>query len=356
MSFTDRRQPGVEQQPGKRLLRPSGLIGQYSPIEPIEQLPFPDAPASGNGLSQEQQYLMPPTPGTIRQFVQSGPITSPGETGSLIDIDTSPELSRALIDPNASPNTTRQLSEIQTGMLPITRNSTTSLRPTVVIPGTGKKSTGLKRPPKGRRMVVHSAVTGLLVLIVLGALLTVLPAGNDAHGVFSLFNPKTSMVNSRNSNSGPQIAAQAATATAVTQDGYDPGAGASYAGVSGPPAGSYAPGNHFYWGQCTYWAAMRYNQLTGLWIPWIGNAAQWSYEAGLYKWVVSSTPKLHSVIVLQPFVQGSGYYGHVAIVEKINPDGSVYTSNWNWSGHWGMETFETFYPGSGVSFVYAAGR
>lgn len=352
MSSTDRRQTSVEQQPGKRIFRASGLISQYSPVE---QLPFPDAQASVNGQSQGPQYPAPP--GTTRAFVQSGPITSPGETGSQIDVHTSPELSRALIDPNALSNTNQQLSEMQTGMLPAARTTTTSLRPTVVIPGTGKKSTGLKRPPKGRRAVIHAAVTSLLVLIVLGALLTVLPAGSDAHNVvFNLFNPHSSMVNSRSSSSGPQIASQAATATAVTQDGYDPGAGASFAGVSGPPAGTYAPGNHFYWGQCTYWAAMRYNQLTGLWIPWLGNAAQWSYEASLYKWVVSSTPKLHSVIVLQPFTQGAGYYGHVAIVEKINPDGSVYTSNWNWSGYWGTETFVTFYPGNGVSFVYAAGH
>src|SRR5579862_6423748 len=101
MSSTDNHQDNFEKQSGKPFRR-TGLISQYSP-SPVEQLPFPEAntPVNGYGLSQDQPY--PAIPETNRAFVQSGPITSPGETGSLIDVNTAPELSRALIDPNAAP-------------------------------------------------------------------------------------------------------------------------------------------------------------------------------------------------------------------------------------------------------------
>ena len=53
-------------------------------------------------------------------------------------------------------------------------------------------------------------------------------------------------------------------------------------------------------------------------------------------------------------VEGAGYFGHVAIVEKINADGSVYTSNYNWYGNggWDILSYVTFMPGPGVSFVW----
>jgi len=53
-------------------------------------------------------------------------------------------------------------------------------------------------------------------------------------------------------------------------------------------------------------------------------------------------------------VEGASYFGHVAVVERINKDGSVYTSNYNWyaNGGWDILSYVTFYPGSGVSFTW----
>ena len=203
---------------------------------------------------------------------------------------------------------------------------------------------------------MHIAVTTVLLFIVLSALVAVLPTGNDArsNGVFNPFKPIMSMVNTKSNNTG-LVAQQAATATAVTQDGFDPGGG-SYAGVASAPSSLNAGGlSRFFYGQCTYWANMRYHELTGMYVAWQGNAYQWSYGASAAGWIVSGTPKLHAIVVLQPGVEGAGPYGHVAIVERINADGSVVTSNWNWAGNWGNETYVTFTPGPGVSFVYAPG-
>jgi surface antigen len=236
----------------------------------------------------------------------------------------------------------------------------------VIIPSTGKKSAGTMRAPKGRSRVIHLGVCVALVVIVVSILTAVLPADTQGHSSGGLFQPFIRLASSRK-NDTALIAAQAATATAVTQDGYEyNGAGANhpFAGVNTniTPVAIPAPtssnmfdanfSNPFSPGQCTWWADYRYHALTGFSIPWTGNANAWSYNAsGFSGWVVSSTPRVPSIIVLQPGVQYASGWGHVAIVEKINADGSVYTSNYNVVG-WGVLSYATYQPTVGVSFVY----
>jgi surface antigen len=264
-------------------------------------------------------------------------------------------------------------------------------RTPIVIPAPQKTSTGTGsiRPPKGRRIVIHATSSIALVLVVFGILSAVHPV--DTHGqtgMFGIFKPnmKSSITQQQKT---ALITAQIATATAVTQDGYDAGNKSSYAfvnttpkaqptytpptpapttastssssssssgsGIIGDPQSASTSGtfvDNFTPGQCTDWAAQREYQLFGLSIPWIGNAYQWSYNAPSYGWQVSSTPRFGSIIVLQPGVQGAGSYGHVAVVERVNSDGSVYTSDYNWNGEWGVVTYVTFQQGSGVSFIY----
>ncbi|GCF06636.1 CHAP domain-containing protein [Dictyobacter arantiisoli] len=270
-------------------------------------------------------------------------------------------------------------------------------REPVYIPATGKKSSGTMRPPKGRRHVINIGASILLIAVVLGALAAVLPAGSgEARSVLStIFNPGVNMVASKK-NDTALIAAQAATATAVTQDGYEVnGAGGQYtfAGVqntftlpdgtstgsqgttntqtqntntsSAPAINSSSGGissstgtiadssfnNYFTPGQCTYWADYEYHHLTGYAVTWSGNASYWAIGAANAGWNVSSTPHVPSIIVLQPGVQGAGYAGHVAVVESINANGSVATTNWNVKG-WGVFSWETYSPAAGVQFVW----
>ncbi len=312
-----------------------------------EQLSFPTPPPSAYGTAQPSQERQYPShdatysaqPRVTRQLADYAPMPVPVQT-------------RQLHDYTPAPVATQTLPEVQTGTLPSARRTTTSLREPVVIRGTGKKSKGI-RPPKGRKLVVHIATIAVLILIGLGALIAVVPTGSEGEGLWNPFKATMDMAKGSNNNPG-LIAQQAATATAVTQDGYDPGGGQTFAGLPTAPPGSGSGGglDRFFYGQCTYWANMRYHQLTGYWVPWLGNAWQWKAGAIGYGWVVSATPKVPSIIVLQPGVQGSGWYGHVAIVERINADGSVLTSNFNWAGNWAIETFVTFTPGPGVSFVW----
>ncbi|GCF06634.1 hypothetical protein KDI_01980 [Dictyobacter arantiisoli] len=159
------------------------------------------------------------------------------------------------------------------------------------------------------------------------------------------------------------IDAQSATATAVTVDGYDPGGGRMYSGVQVQPqdaqtsAADYGSLNRFFYGQCTYWVNKRYHQVTGHWIPWLGNAYQWAYQAPAYGWNISDIPNPHgaSIMVFSPYTEGAGAYGHVAVVERVNDDGSILTSNWNWDGAWATLTWRTFYPGTGIHFIWYPG-
>lgn len=255
---------------------------------------------------------------------------------------------------------------VNSSMMPGTalKDTTTSMRIPVYVPGSSEKSAGA-RPPKTRRAtVVNIGVCVLLVAILLGTLIAVLPAGTgQASGLQKIFNPSTNVITSKKSDTA-LIAAQAATATAVTQDGYDAG-NQAYNGVQSGPAytTSIAPQdagslNRFFYGQCTYWANMRYHQLTGHWVPWLGNAYQWAYQAPNYGWQTSSYPNPNgpSIIVLAPYTQGAGGYGHVAVVETgvsaAAAAKGVVTSNWNWNGHWAAEDWVTFYPGAGVTFIW----
>lgn len=323
MPFVDHRQTSPNEKSARAdLLEGTGSVSQMSPVE---QLPFPESTPS------------PYTP-----------------IPSMYEAPVSPSVTRVL-DNAQSPNVTKMLPAQQsaTSNLPDVQRVTTGLREPVVIRGAGKR-TGTIRPPRGRRMVIHVGVTALLVFIVLGTLITVVPVGSQAQGIFNVIKPLNQMFKTQ-SSPALSIAMQAATATAVTQDGYDPGNYQNiYAGVPTPPANASSGGsNHFYYGQCTWWAADRYHALTGEWVPWFGDAYEWYYGALNSGWTVSATPTVPSIMVLMPGVQGASYsYGHVAVVEQVLGGGNVMTSNFNWGyNDWGVETMVQFHAQSGVWFL-----
>ncbi|OTA26552.1 hypothetical protein B9G54_03960 [Alloscardovia macacae] len=86
-------------------------------------------------------------------------------------------------------------------------------------------------------------------------------------------------------------------------------------------------GNAYPFSECTWWAYTRRHQL-GLPVgSYFGNGAQWAKSARALGYQVDHTPEVGAIMVFQPGEEGAvAYYGHVAIVEKINPDGSVVTS------------------------------
>jgi surface antigen len=60
-----------------------------------------------------------------------------------------------------------------------------------------------------------------------------------------------------------------------------------------------------------------------------------------------------AIVVLQPWVQGAGGLGHVAVVERVLSNGHAISSNMNWGLRRWQVTYVEFAPGYGVSFVRA---
>ena len=98
--------------------------------------------------------------------------------------------------------------------------------------------------------------------------------------------------------------------------------------ATGEDGGSYP------YGQCTWWAYTRRHQL-GLPVgSHFGNARDWGASAKALGYWVDGTPRhVGDIIVFAPGQQGADAdYGHVAIVEKINADGSIEISESNVKG------------------------
>ena len=79
--------------------------------------------------------------------------------------------------------------------------------------------------------------------------------------------------------------------------------------------------------QCTWWAAMRRSQIGKPVDAHMGNGAQWNDTAARLGYKVGRSPKPGDVMCFEAGVLGAdGYYGHVAVVEQVNSDGSILIS------------------------------
>ena len=157
------------------------------------------------------------------------------------------------------------------------------------------------------------------------------------------------------------LAAQAsqATQTVATATSYEAPAAASTAPAPAPAAATPAPAaqtssytyttgggfpavdpsfraslNGGYFGQCTYYVFNRMAQVgTPIGHSMMGNAAEWPSYARSYGYSVSHSPSAGSAIVFQQGLAGADpTYGHVAFVEAVNADGSLYISEMNVRG------------------------
>ena len=133
----------------------------------------------------------------------------------------------------------------------------------------------------------------------------------------------TSTASTSSSTSTPAAPAQTSSYTYTTGGGFpavDPSFRASL--------------NGGYFGQCTYYVFNRMAQVgTPIGHSMMGNAAEWPSYARSYGYSVSHSPSAGSAIVFQQGLAGADpTYGHVAFVEAVNADGSVYISEMNVRG------------------------
>ncbi len=118
------------------------------------------------------------------------------------------------------------------------------------------------------------------------------------------------------SNEQPGYVAPVTRVNGISYSSYSGGYGSAY-------SGGVSSGNRYSYGQCTWYAYERRIQLGmpvgGMW----GNAYSWAYMAQAAGYLVDGNPTVGAVM------QNSGGYGHVAVVEAVNPGVSVTISEMN---------------------------
>lgn len=107
-------------------------------------------------------------------------------------------------------------------------------------------------------------------------------------------------------------------------------------------------GNKYDYGYCTWYA---YNRRAELGRPvgsfW-GNASTWASYARGSGYLVNNTPAVGAV--MQDSYSAGGY-GHVAVVESVNGDGSIYISEMNYAG-WNVKSYRTLSAGEASRYNF----
>lgn len=131
---------------------------------------------------------------------------------------------------------------------------------------------------------------------------------------------------------GLRSAAQVRRGTRLLIPGAKPPAHAPVAG-GGEVQYQATDFDHFPQGWCTWYAAQRRP------IPWSGDAWSWYASAQAAGWQTGREPRVGAIMVSWE----SWYYGHVAYVEKVNPDGTFEVSEMNYT-QFGVVDYRTVNP------------
>ena len=142
-------------------------------------------------------------------------------------------------------------------------------------------------------------------------------------------------------------------APVVASRGTPGGLYGSYEGGSGYRVNSnirgISAGNKYAWGYCTWYVYERRAQLGLSTGSYWGNARTWAYYARSDGFGVSRKPTVGAILV-----DTAGYYGHVAVVEGVNGDGSIVVSEMNnyAYGGFGVVNRRTISAGQATAYQY----
>ncbi len=104
--------------------------------------------------------------------------------------------------------------------------------------------------------------------------------------------------------------------------------------------------NTYDYGYCTFWAALRREEV-GKPIPnTFGDAHTWEDRALLAGYTVNKTPAPHAIMQ-----SNAGELGHVAFVESVAPDGSWTISEMNYKG-WNIMSGRTMKPAEALFYNF----
>lgn len=125
--------------------------------------------------------------------------------------------------------------------------------------------------------------------------------------------------------------------------------------VSAPAPSNVSYGtNYYYWGDCTWYVFERRQQLGKPAGNNWGNASNWDDAARGQGYSVSSRPSVGAIMQANAWTNNAWGMGHVAIVERINSDGSILVSEMNFGSGQGVKTFRTISSSqvSGHNFIH----
>ncbi|GAA3716166.1 hypothetical protein GCM10022378_03120 [Salinicoccus jeotgali] len=105
-------------------------------------------------------------------------------------------------------------------------------------------------------------------------------------------------------------------------------------------SGSYGS-NYYMTGDCTWYVFERRKEMGASVSNSWGDAKNWASAARSEGLQVNNTPSVGAIMQSAAFQNGSYSFGHVAVVEAVNADGSIVVSEMNWSGGVGNKTTRT---------------
>ena len=117
--------------------------------------------------------------------------------------------------------------------------------------------------------------------------------------------------------------------------------------ISALTSTAFAEGNPYRggWSNCTWGAwQLAYDKL-GIALPGMGNAYEWLGNAAAYGYATGSEPAANSIIV---WSQGRTGLGHVAYVDYVNDDGTIFIEEGGNGGHYAARTIDPYNPSSSL--------
>ena len=121
----------------------------------------------------------------------------------------------------------------------------------------------------------------------------------------------------------------------------------------GHRTGNTVGGSAYPWSQCTWYAYRRrvyyYHLPTG---SYMGNGQDWANTGRSLGYLVNRTPHVGAAMVFRAGQLGANRrYGHVAVVERVNSDGSVLISECGASLQ-GVAQWRTIYNAGNFQYVH----
>ncbi|SCB95142.1 Surface antigen, partial [Weissella bombi] len=123
-------------------------------------------------------------------------------------------------------------------------------------------------------------------------------------------------------------ASQAAASQAAAQPQHVAATASATTAKPTSVASANIAGNTYPYGQCTWYVKGDLSWVGNNW----GNASSWASSATAAGHTVNGTASVGAVAYFAPGVGGASGYGHVAVVDSVNSDGTVTISEANYAG------------------------